>query len=196
MIPESADSTFTWELFQVKVNKELADTFGNFVNRILKFAVTHFDSSVPEGGIAGEREKELENTCTQLVNKYCDCLNNLEFRKAIDTLYSLWILGNQYIDDKVPWKLIKTNRDEAAQVIRTCINLIRVYAIVQAPILPFTSTKLFDALHLPDTDRITKISESVNFEVLQPGNKFDLIPPLFRKLEDEEIKALSIKFGS
>lgn len=89
MIPESADSTFTWELFQVKVNKELADTFGNFVNRILKFAVTHFDSSVPEGGIAGEREQVLENTCTQLVNKYCGCLNNLEFRKAVDTLYSL-----------------------------------------------------------------------------------------------------------
>ncbi|BAZ15838.1 methionyl-tRNA synthetase [Calothrix sp. NIES-4071] len=196
MIPESADSTFTWELFQVKVNKELADTFGNFVNRILKFAATHFDSTVPEGGIAGEREQELENTCARLVNKYCDCLSNLEFRKALDTLYSLWILGNQYIDDKAPWKLIKTNRDEAAQVIRTCINLIRTYALVQVPILPFTSAKLFDALHLSDVDRITKISESINFAALQPGHKFDLIPPLFRKLEDEEIKALSIKFGS
>ncbi|MBW4601766.1 MAG: methionine--tRNA ligase [Calothrix sp. FI2-JRJ7] len=196
MIPESADSTFTWELFQVKVNKELADTFGNFVNRILKFAATHFDSTVPEGGIAGQREQELENSCTRLVSKYCDCLSNLEFRKAIDTLYSLWILGNQYIDEKAPWKLIKTNRDEAAQVIRTCINLIRIYAIVQAPILPFTSAKLFDALYLLDTDRITNISESVNFEAMEPGNKFDLIPPLFRKLEDEEIKALSIKFGS
>lgn len=61
--------------------------------------------------------------------------------------------------------------------------------------LPFTSTKLFDALHLSDIDRTTKIND-VNLEALQPGHKFDLIPPLFRKLEDEEIKALSIKFGS
>nr|WP_201800669.1 class I tRNA ligase family protein [Dulcicalothrix desertica] len=83
-----------------------------------------------------------------------------------------------------------------AQVIRTCINLIRIYAIVQAPILPFTSSKLFDALHLSHIDRTTNIRESVNFEALQPGHKFDLIPPLFKKLEDEEIKALSIKFGS
>lgn len=63
-------------------------------------------------------------------------------------------------------------------------------------ILPFTSTKLFDALNLSDIDRMTKTSESVNFEALQPGHKFDLILPLFRKLEDEEIKALSVKFGS
>lgn len=75
------------------------------------------------------------------------------------------------------------------------MNLIRIYALVSAPIIPFTSTKLFDALYLSDVDRMTKISGSVNFEALQPGNKFDLIPPLFRKLENEEVKDLSQRYA-
>ncbi len=195
MIPESADSAFTWELLQIKVNKELADTFGNFVNRVFKFAATHFDSTIPVGGIFGESEQVLQTTCKQLVSKYCGYLKNLEFRKAVEILYSLWSVGNQYIDEKAPWKLIKNNREETAQVIRTCMNLIRIYALVSAPIIPFTSAKLFDALHLSDVDRMTKISESVNFEALQPGNKFHLIPPLFRKLEDEEMKDLSQRYA-
>lgn len=195
MIPESADSAFTWELFQVKVNKELADTLGNFVNRILKFALNNFGAVIPDGGFFGEREQELQNTCEQLVSKYCDALRNTEFRKAIDALYSLWSVGNQYIDEKAPWKLIKENRDEAALVVRVCINLIRIYAIVSSPIIPFTSAQLYDALHLSDVDRLTKISESVNFNALLPGHPIDVIPPLFRKLELAEIQELSAKFG-
>jgi methionyl-tRNA synthetase len=195
MIPESADTAFTWELLQVKVNKELADTFGNFVNRVFKFASTHFGSTIPEGGIPGEREQELQNSCEQLVRKYCDFLRRLEFRKAIEVLYSLWTLGNQYIDERAPWKLIKENREDAAQVVRTCMNLIGTYAILSAPIIPFTSAKLFDALCLSEAVRGTKVSESINFKALEPGHKFNLIPPLFRKLEEEEIKELSARFG-
>jgi methionyl-tRNA synthetase len=195
MIPESADSAFTWELFQVKINKDLADTLGNFINRILKFSTKNFGETVPEGGRFGTREQELQNTCQQLVNKYCDSLRNMEFRKAIESLYSLWSVGNQYIDEGAPWKLIKENREEAAQVVRICLNLIRIYALVSAPILPFTSAKLFDALHLADADRMTKISESVNLNALSPGHPIDVIPPLFRKLEDEEIQELLVRFG-
>jgi methionyl-tRNA synthetase len=195
MIPESADSAFTWELFQVKVNKELADTFGNFVNRILKFTTKNFGATVPEGRSFGTREQELQQICSQLVKKYCDCLRNMEFRKAIEALYSLWCVGNQYIDEKAPWKVIKENREEAAQVVRTCINLVRIYALVSAPIIPFTSAKLFEALHLVDADRKTKISESVNLDALAPGHPISAISPLFRKLEKEEIQELSVRFG-
>jgi methionyl-tRNA synthetase len=79
--------------------------------------------------------------------------------------------------------------------VRICINLIRIYAIVAYPIIPFTSAKLFDALHLSNVDRMTKISESVNFDALSPGHPVDVIQPLFRKLDDEEIKELSVRFG-
>ncbi|KYC35086.1 methionine--tRNA ligase [Scytonema hofmannii PCC 7110] len=195
MIPESADSAFTWELFQVKVNKELADTLGNFVNRTLKFTVNYFDATVPEDGCFGLKEQELQNTCKLLVNQYCNSLKNMEFRKAVEALCSLWSVGNQYIDAAAPWKVIKVDREGAAQVVRACLHLIRIYALVSAPIIPFTSVKLFDALHLSEIDRMTKISESVNFEALSPGHEIHAISPLFRKLEEEEVQELSARFG-
>ncbi|MEP0885702.1 methionine--tRNA ligase [Trichocoleus sp. ST-U3] len=195
MAPESSDSAFTWELLQIKVNKELADTLGNFVNR-LKFAAKHFGSTVPEGGHPGEPEQQLQVTCEKLVGTLCELIGNMEFRKATEALHSLWSVGNQYIDERAPWSLIKENREEAALVIRTCINLIRLYAIASAPFIPFTSQKLFEALHLSEADRMRKISDAVNLDALVPGHPFDVPPPLFRKLEDKEIEELCRQFGS
>jgi methionyl-tRNA synthetase len=195
MAPESSDSAFTWELLQVKVNKELADTLGNFVNR-LKFAAKHFGSTVPEGGLPGEREQQLQVTCEKVVSTLCELIGNMEFRKATEVLHSLWSIGNQYIDERAPWNLIKENREEAALVIRTCINLIRLYAIASAPFIPFTSQTLFDSLHLSEADRITKLSDAVKLDALGAGHPFDVPPPLFRKLEDNEINELRLQFGS
>jgi methionyl-tRNA synthetase len=195
MAPESSDSAFTWELLQVKVNKELADTLGNFVNRILKFAATRFGSSIPEGGTPGEREQQLHITCEKLVDTLCELIEKMEFRKATETLHSLWSVGNQYIDERAPWSLIKGNPEEAALVIRTCINLVRLYAIASAPFLPFTSQKLFDSLHLSEADRMTKLSDSVKLDTLGAGHPFEVPPPLFRKLEDKEIEELQVRFG-
>ncbi len=120
----------------------------------------------------------------------------MEFRKAAEALCSLWTVGNQYIDERAPWKLIKENREEAAQVVRTCINLIRLYAIASTPFIPFTSQKLFDALHIPEADTMSKVSESVKLDALGAGHPFDVPPPLFRKLEDNDIEELRMKFGS
>ncbi len=194
MAPESSDSAFTWELLKVKVNTELADTLGNFVNR-LKFAAKHFGSTVPEGGVPGEREEQLQVTCEKLVGTLCELIGNMEFRKATEALHSLWSVGNQYIDERAPWNLIKENREEAALVIRTCINLIRLYAIASAPFIPFTSQKLFDALHLSEADRMSKLSDAVKLDALGAGHPFDVPPPLFRKLEDTEIEGLRMQFG-
>ena len=105
----------------------------------------------------------------------------------------LYFLGD--IDERAPWNLIKENREEAALVIRTCINLIRLYAIASAPFIPFTSQKLFDALHLSEADRMRKISDAVNLDALVPGHSFDVPPPLFRKLEDKEIEELCRQFS-
>ncbi len=195
MSPESSDSAFTWELFQIRVNKDLADTFGNFVNRTLKFAASRFAGTIPEGGTPGEAEQRLQETCTNLIAKLVDLLQNLEFRKAAETLCALWTVGNQYIDEQAPWTLIKQNREAAALVVRTCINLIRLYAIASRPIIPFTSEKLFDALHLSPEERTVKLSNAVDLNALTAGSSFDVPPPLFRKLEDAEIEQLRQQFG-
>jgi methionyl-tRNA synthetase len=193
--PESSDSAFTWELFQTKVNKDLADTLGNFVNRTLKFCASKFGTTVPEGGVAGAAEEKLQAACDRQVETFRTCLQNLEFRKAADALCALWTLGNQYIDEQAPWTLIKQDREAAAVVLRTCINLIRLYAIASSPLIPFTSEQLFDSLNLSSGDRATPLTQAVQLNALQPRHSFEVPPVLFRKLEDEQITQLKQQFG-
>ncbi|MFQ4144422.1 methionine--tRNA ligase [Chlorogloeopsis sp. ULAP02] len=195
MAPESSDSAFTWELLQIKVNKDLADNLGNFVNRILKFASTHFGSTIPEGSPPGNLEQKLQETCNTFVIQLKSFLRNMEFRKAAETLCSLWSIGNQYSDERAPWLLIKEDREAAAQVIRTCINLIYFYAIISKPFIPLTAEKIFDALNISEAERMKSFSNAMDLNVLPPGHSFNVPSPLFRKLDDAEIKQLRIKFG-
>ncbi|MEM9164157.1 MAG: methionine--tRNA ligase [Cyanobacteria bacterium P01_F01_bin.4] len=193
--PESSDSAFTWEQFQNKVNKELADNFGNFVNRILKFTASRFGNELPGGGTPGEVEANLQSTCGALVEKLRTHLHNLEFRKATETLNALWTAGNQYIDVRAPWALFKQDKDDAAVVIRTCINLIRLYAIASSPFIPFTAETLFDALKLTDTERNASMSNAVDLTILEAGRPFEVPPPLFKKLDYYGVTALTALFG-
>ncbi|MBD3887604.1 methionine--tRNA ligase [Phormidium tenue FACHB-886] len=195
MSPESSDSTFTWEQLQTKVNKDLADNFGNLVNRILKFAASRFGGKIPAGGTQGEPEQRLEAQCREGMNLIGECLRNLEFRKATNALCALWTIGNQYIDEQAPWGLFKENPEQAAMVIRTSINLIRIYAIAANPFIPFTAQQVFDALYLSESERTIAFSSAVNFSVLQPGHPFDVPPPLFQKLDDEQIAEFRSRFG-
>ncbi|WAL60964.1 methionine--tRNA ligase [Thermocoleostomius sinensis] len=193
--PESSDSAFTWEQLQTKVNKDLADNLGNFINRILKFAASRFDGKIPAGGTPGAAEQQLEATCRDMVETLRHHLHHMEFRKAADTLCALWTVGNQYIDDRAPWALFKQDQDEAAVVIRTCINLIRIYAIVSSPFIPFTCDIICAALHLNESERRSSFTDVVNFQALLPDRPFDVPPPLFQKLDDDQIAELRSRFG-
>jgi methionyl-tRNA synthetase len=196
MAPESSDSGFTWELLQSVINSNLADNLGNFVNRTLKFASAQFGEVIPDGGTFSEAEQQLQTNCEKLVVKVGEFLRSMEFRKALEALRSLWSVGNDYIYEQAPWKLIKENRAAAAQVIRTCINLLRLYAIVSRPFIPFTSEKLFGSLHLSETERWCPFSAAVDLNALGPGRPFDVPPILFRKLVDEDIEKLRGQFGN
>ena len=120
--PESDDSDFSWGLFSALVNKDLAGTLGNFVNRTLKLTSSKFGNTIPDGGNWGEHEDRLVAECKATMEEYRGALRNFEFRKASLALKKLWSHGNVYIDARAPWSLIKTDRDEAALVLRTCIN--------------------------------------------------------------------------
>ncbi|MGB7084544.1 MAG: methionine--tRNA ligase [Phormidesmis sp.] len=193
--PESADSAFTWEQFQTKVNKELADNFGNFINRILKFTASRFGNELPAGGVPGEAEAELEARCQVLVAELRSHLKNMEFRKATETLNTLWSAGNQYIDVRAPWTLFKQDKDEAAVVIRTCVNLIRLYAIAAAPFIPTTAETLFDALQLTEAERSSTMSEATDLSILKAGRAFAVPPVLIQKIDDERVAELKAQYG-
>ncbi|MEH6404791.1 MAG: methionine--tRNA ligase [Sneathiella sp.] len=194
--PETSDATFTWETFAGTSNKDLADTLGNFVNRILKFCSSKFGDSLPEGGEIGEREQNLAKILGERIATYNKHMEELQIRKAMQELRAIWVMGNEYLTEAAPWTAFKTDPAAAAVSLRIAINLIRVFAILSAPVIPNASQKLSDALGLDLTAK-DWISDDLMAELqtLKAGHEFTIPDVLFRKVTDEEIEEWHTKFG-
>ncbi|MCF4119936.1 methionine--tRNA ligase [Antribacter sp. KLBMP9083] len=194
--PESDDSSFTWEHFAGTVNKDLADTLGNFVNRVLTFSAKKFGDTVPAGGVPGEAEARLGDEVARLVAELETHLDALEYRKAANALRALWAAGNAYLVEKEPWKQVKTDPEAAALSLRTAMNLIRVYAIVSEPFVPDTSATLRGVFALPD-DTATWVTpeDAIALDKVVPGAGLTVPPVLFAKLTDDDVAAFRERFG-
>ncbi|MEM1139151.1 MAG: methionine--tRNA ligase [Pseudomonadota bacterium] len=193
--PEGSDSSFTWEHFASTVNKDLADVLGNFVNRTLRFAASRFDGAVPSGGTPGALEAEFERAFGERLSAYSAMLDGLEFRKAMQELRALWVLGNEYLTEAAPWAHFKTDKDQAAVGIRFAINLIAFFAHVSRPIVPQTAEAMLNALRLPAEPLHWPTDMQAELTRLQPGHGFDVPDVLFAKIEDEQIADWSHRFG-
>jgi methionyl-tRNA synthetase len=191
--PESDDTSFSWETFGVAVNKDLADTFGNFVNRSLTFSERRFGAAVPGGGTPGDEEARLYADIDEGIREYTQRLEDLEFRKAMGRLRGLWSRGNAYFDRKQPWAAIKTDPDDAALTLRTAINLIGVFARLSAPVMPFTAEAVLDSLGVSGDAR--GWPERFDPDALPVGHAFAVPPVLFRKITDADIAAWTARFG-
>ncbi|MGV9321322.1 methionine--tRNA ligase [Streptomyces sp. NPDC003660] len=194
--PESDDSSFTWEHFTATVNKDLADTLGNFVNRVLSFSRKRFGDEAPAGGEPGEAETRLGEEIASLLAEYETQMEALQFRKAASALRALWSAGNSYLEEKAPWLEIKTDKDAAALTLRTAMNLIHLYAVVSEPFIPSSSAAMRAAFALPD-DTATWITpeQARTLTTLQPGIPFTVPPVLFAKLTDEDLETYKDRFG-
>ncbi|MCA3751157.1 MAG: methionine--tRNA ligase, partial [Phenylobacterium sp.] len=122
--PEGSDASFVWEQFQAQVNADLADVFGNFINRILRFTESRFDGKVPDGGEEGPLEARLRADVAEKLADLTAQLEALEMRKSAQALRQLWVLGNQYLTEAAPWTAVKTDRDRAAVSVRMGLNLV------------------------------------------------------------------------
>lgn len=193
--PESADSSFTWEILASAVNKDLADTLGNFVNRTLTFAARRFGPAVPSGGAPTQIERELAAELGRSAAGYVGHLENLEFRKAARELREIWALGNSYLERAEPWITIRDDPDRAAFTLGTAINLIRIFAVLSAPIIPSTSDRLLSALGQPPATAWLSDDLAGELRALPPEHPFTVPEVLFRKVTDEDIAAWSARFG-
>ncbi|MCD7440384.1 methionine--tRNA ligase [Streptomyces lincolnensis] len=194
--PESDDSSFTWEHFTATVNKDLADTLGNFVNRVLSFSRKRFGDEVPAGGEPGEAETRLGEQIASLLAEYESQMEALQFRKAAAALRALWSAGNSYLEEKAPWLQIKTDQDGAALTLRTAMNLIHLYSVVSEPFIPSSSAAMRQAFTLKD-DTATWISptEARSLTTVPVGTPFTVPPVLFAKLTDEDLETYKERFG-
>jgi len=194
--PESDDSSFTWEHFTATVNKDLADTLGNFVNRVLSFSKKRFGDEVPAGKAAGAPETKLGEEIAGLLAEYETQMESLQFRKAAAALRALWSAGNSYLEEKAPWLEIKTAPEAAALTLRTAMNLIHLYAVVSEPFIPSSSAAMRQAFALKD-DTATWISaaEAKSLTAVPAGTPFTVPPVLFAKLTDEDLETYKERFG-
>ena len=193
--PEHADSAFTWDLLVASVNRDLADVLGNFVNRILKFCETRFEGVVPAGGEPGPLEHKLHADVAAKLADLTEQFEAIEVRKSAQALRSLWVLGNEYLQEAAPWTAIKTDAERAAVIVRTAINLVALYARVSAPVIPFAAEAIADgvgeggAIAWPGSDIATELSRV-------PAGRPIMTPPvLFRKIEAADVEAWSGRFG-
>ncbi|MEU4143352.1 methionine--tRNA ligase [Streptomyces parvulus] len=194
--PESDDSSFTWEHFTATVNKDLADTLGNFVNRVLSFSKKRFGEAVPAGGEPGEAETRLGAEIATLLAEYEAQMEALQFRKAAAALRALWSAGNSYLEEKAPWLEIKTDKDGAALTLRTAMNLIHLYAVVSEPFIPGTAAAMRQAFSLEeDTATWTTPDEARALTTVAAGTPFTVPPVLFAKLTDDDLDAYKERFG-
>ncbi|MCL1801027.1 MAG: methionine--tRNA ligase [Promicromonosporaceae bacterium] len=197
--PESDDSEFTWENFAAIVNKDLADTLGNFVNRVLTFTAKKYGQKVPEGGVAGEAEEKLAVEVTRLLGELETALDRMEFRKAAQALRALWSAGNVYLVEKEPWKQAKTDPEAAALSLRTAMNLIWLYGIVSAPFIPATAARLRSIFAESGVESAASnpgwISGAHALDSLKPGSPFELPGMLFTKITDDDVASYIARFG-
>ncbi|GHF43996.1 methionine--tRNA ligase [Streptomyces mashuensis] len=198
--PESDDSSFTWEHFAATVNKDLADTLGNFVNRVLSFSRKRFGDAVPVGLEEGEAEAQLGQQIAELLLEYERHLEDLQFRKAAQALRALWSAGNSYLETKAPWLEIKTDPEGAALTLRTAMNLIHLYAVVSEPFIPATAAAMRSAFALEDgtaQKRATWVTqdEAKSLTFVPAGTPFTVPPVLFAKITDEDLETYRERFG-
>ncbi|MBE6452112.1 MAG: methionine--tRNA ligase [Alphaproteobacteria bacterium] len=196
--PEGSDSSFSFDLFAGVVNKDLNGVLGNFVSRVLKMTSSKIGNFVPEGGEDTQVEKELIATLQTRVNDYLKYMNEMEFRKAMNELRAIWVEGNNYISVTEPWTVIKTDEARAAAILRNCINLIRIFAILSAPIMPTVSVSMLERLGLKSDDMpcLQDFDVSKEIRAIREGTPFEVGDVLFERISPERIEELKQKFGS
>ncbi|WP_030374534.1 methionine--tRNA ligase [Streptomyces rimosus] len=195
--PESDDTSFTWELFSSSVNKDLADTLGNFVNRVLSFSRKRFGDEVPTGAAAGEAERKLGEQIAELLAEYESHMEALQFRKAAAALRALWSAGNSYLEEKAPWLEIKTDQEAAALTLRTAMNLIHLYAIVSEPFIPAAAKAMRGAFALDgDTAAWVTADEARALASVPAGTAFTVPPVLFAKITEDDLESYRERFGA
>ncbi|MEX0273308.1 MAG: methionine--tRNA ligase, partial [Flavobacteriaceae bacterium] len=188
--PETKDNDFTWKDFQARNNNELVAIFGNFVNRVAVLTHKYYDGKVPAPHDLTAEDQSTLVDLAAFPEKIGASLERYRFREAGQELMNLARLGNKYLAEQEPWKLIKEDPDRVRDIMYTALQIAAGLAILGEPFLPFTSTKLKSILNFDNLSQAVDWDGIKEAEYLIPSdhtiNKSEL---LFRKIEDAEIQA-------
>ena len=185
--PENKDNDFTWKDFQAKNNNELVAIFGNFINRVVVLTNKYYDGQVPVAGEFTEVDEDTLAAIKHFPESIGKSIQRYRFREASQELMNLARLGNKYLADEEPWKVIKVDEERVKTIMYVALQISAALAVVSEPFLPFTSDKLKKMLHISnENDRSwNDVSEK---EVLLPDNhQIGSAELLFSKIEDKTV---------
>lgn len=193
-LPEYRDSDFTWRDFQARNNNELADIFGNFVNRTMAFAHRQFGGRVPHRGPLSERDTAMLELVRDAPARAAEYFERYRFRDAVAEVMNLARAANKYFNDSEPWKTAKSDPGQCGTTISISLLTTRALAVLMHPVVPFASDRLWRMLSLPGA--VTEQAwDTAGSQPLDEGHALGRPEILFTKIEDEVIEAELKKVG-
>ncbi|MCI7748139.1 MAG: methionine--tRNA ligase [Paraprevotella sp.] len=182
--PETKDNDFTWADYQARCNNELVAVYGNFVNRALQLTQKYYDGEVPVPGILTDYDQQTLDEFRGVKEKLEALLEAFKFRDAQKEAMNLARIGNKYIADSEPWKVVKTDPERVKTIIYISLQLTANLAIAFEPFLPFSSEKLRAMIDMPEFSW----EDLGKTDLLAPGKVLPKPELLFTKVEDEAIE--------
>jgi methionyl-tRNA synthetase len=188
--PETKDNDFTWKDFQARNNNELVAIFGNFINRVVVLTNKYYDGIVPEPNEFNEIDEQALAEMHAYPSVIASSIERYRFREALGELMNLARLGNKYLADEEPWKLIKENPERVKTQMFVALQIATALAVLSEPFLPFTSAKLRGMLGIhPSPADVSDWNEVAKPQtILSAGTKITQAELLFTKIEDEQIQ--------
>jgi len=182
IMPENKDAEFTWKDFQARVNNELVAVLGNFVNRAVVLTHKYFDGKVPALGKPSEMDQSVLDEMKSFPEKVAQKIEGYKFKEALFEAMNLARLGNKYLADTEPWKLIKEDEDQVKTILNIALQISANLSVVFKPFLPEKTAKLEQILNV-DPQEWTKAGGPL----LSDGHQLNKAELLFQKFEDETV---------
>jgi len=182
--PETKDNDFTWKDFQARNNNELVAILGNFVNRVVVLTHKYFNGNIPEISNETNREEKVRASIWTMKSNIETALEKYKFREALKEYMNLARIGNLYLSETEPWKLIKTDEERVKTILHVCLEITEALSILGEPFIPFTAQKMRDTLNIRDFSW----GNVGNIKILKAGDSINKPKLLFAKIEDAEIE--------
>lgn len=188
--PETKDNDFTWKDFQARNNNELVAIFGNFINRVVVLTNKYYNGIVPEPNEFSDIDNETLEKLQKFPSIIGSSIDRYRFREASQELINLARLGNKYLADEEPWKVIKEDPERVKTVMYIALQIAAGLSIVSEPFLPFTSTKLKGILNVTSSGvEMSWDDVAETTELIASNHKIGKAELLFAKIEDNEVQA-------
>ena len=182
--PENKDSEFTWKEFQSRINNELAAIYGNFVNRTLVLTQKYYEGIIPAPNKFSTEDLLVLKELQEIPERISKNIYEYKLREAQAEMMNLARLGNKYLADQEPWKVIKIDEERVKTILYIAIQITAALSVASFPFIPDTSKKLQKMLNFSSENWTDLLQE----EVLQAGNKIGEVEILFPKIEDELVE--------